>query len=219
MRFAIAIAVLIWAFPVTAQTIDCKSIVSPLERLHCFDASTTAPGPKSVWGVVETILETPATAAAIFAAALAFISGVLGPWVQRSIARGQIAVAQQAAQASQTAADASMLTARNVGNREIARLRDVLSEYHAILMNDQAPDAQTHRRLLQLGTELDLLLNPEDQVQKRLWDIADEIFKSDDFEARKNRDADLMAAGRAVFNGEWRKIKAEMRGEEFQTGE
>jgi hypothetical protein len=39
------------------------------------------------------------------------------------------------------------------------------------------------------------------------------------FEARRNMDEALIAAGRPVFDGEWKKIKAEMKGEEFQTGE
>jgi hypothetical protein len=42
---------------------------------------------------------------------------------------------------------------------------------------------------------------------------------TDDFEARRNMDEALIAAGRPVFDGEWKKIKAEMKGEEFQTGE
>jgi hypothetical protein len=199
MRFLIVVLLMAWAVPTTAQTIDCKSIVSPLDRLHCFDAAST-PGARSWRDELSSILQTPATAVAALAAIFALISGVVGPSVQLMIGRGQ------------TAANASALTAMNVGNREIARLRigwidkvrDVLSEYHAILMSDAEPDAdeEVHLKLLQLGTQLDLLLNPDDKLQKALWDVADAIFKTEDFEARRRMDPDLMAAGRNVFNGE-----------------
>jgi hypothetical protein len=36
--------------------------------------------------------------------------------------------------------------------------------------------------------------------------------------ARQTKDDDLIAAGRAVLKAEWEKVKAEMRGGAFQTG-
>jgi hypothetical protein len=214
---------MIWTTAASGQTIECKSIVNPLDRLHCYDTSTppTKSLPDAFSRLVISILDTPAAAAAIVAAVLALISGIAGPVVQLRIGRRQAEVGQQAAAASQTAADASMLTARNVGNREIARLRiswidkvrDVLSEYHAMLMSEEGFTGDAHQKLLQLGTQLDLLLNQDEIRQKALWDIADKIFRTDNLEARRAMDKDLIKAGRVVFDGEWTKIKAEMRGQ------
>jgi hypothetical protein len=171
--------------------------------------------------VLLEIVHSPAAIAAIVAAILAFISGVLGPLVQLLIGRKQAA-------ASQRAADAAMLSAENAGSREIARmrlvwmdkLRDTLSQFHAILMTVEEVDgAAEARELSRLGTELDLLLNRNDKAQKALWDVADKIYKNPSRQERQDMDEALVAAGRAVFKSEWEKIKAEMRGEPFKTGE
>jgi hypothetical protein len=214
-----------------SSALDCKSVVEPLARLQCYDVAAVTLKTKSLREELSqtgiSILETPAAAAAIVAAILALISGIAGPIVQLKIGRRQAEVAREVARASQLSAEASMLTARNAGNREIARLRmgwidkvrDVLSNYHAILMHQKAAKGDLQQKLLDLGTQLDLLLDQNDKLQKALWDVADKIFKTDDIGARRNMDTDLIAAGRAVFDGEWKKIKAEMKGEEFQTGE
>jgi hypothetical protein len=168
--------------------------------------------------ITVEILQSPAAVAAIIAATLAFVSGVLGPLVQLCIGRRQ-------ARAAQTSANAAMLTARNAGSREIARmrlewmnkLRDTLSEYHSILMTDDSDDEA--QKLSLLGTQLDLLLNQEDAIQKALWDVTDKIFNCEDATKRQEMDEELIKAGRAVFKSEWEKIKAEMQGQDFQTGE
>jgi hypothetical protein len=167
------------------------------------------------------IFHSPPAVAAIFAAILAFVSGVFGPYVQYRIGKRQAAAAQ-------LAADASMLMARNAGSREIARLRlawidklrDTLSEYHSILMiRDDVDQEKIAQKLSLLGTQLDLLLNQNDKAQKVLWDVTDKIYNSQSREERQSFDEDLVKAGRAVFKSEWEKIKAEMRGEPFKTGE
>jgi len=63
-----------------------------------------------------------------------------------------------------------------------------------------------------------LLLNKDDAVQRRLWDITDEIYNLEKSEDRQARDTALMDAGRAVLKGEWEKVKREMRSAEFQPG-
>jgi type II secretory pathway pseudopilin PulG len=68
---------------------------------------------QSVW---SDILHSPPAVAAIFAAILALVSGVWGPYVQYRIGKRQAAASKQAA-------DAAMLMAQNAGSREIARLR------------------------------------------------------------------------------------------------
>lgn len=171
--------------------------------------------------ILREIIHSPAAVAAIIAAVLAFLSGVLGPLVQLSIGRRQARSAQQAA-------DAAMLTAENAGSREIARmrlawmdkLRDSLSEYHAILMSMEDSDYnKMAQQLSHLGTQLDLLLNQSDKAQKALWDVAERIYNANTREERQSLDKELIEAGRAVFKAEWEKIKAEMRGESFKVGE
>ena len=177
--------------------------------------------------ITAVVLENHAAGVAAVAALFALISGVLGPFVQWRVGRRQAA-------ASQTAADASMLTAKTAGAREIAKLRmawmdklrDTLSEYHAILMSLKDETLETewlgdseNQKLSQLGTQLDLLLNQNDTKQKQLWDIADRIYHLKTKTERHALDNDLVAAGREVLKGEWEKVKREMRGDGFQTGE
>jgi hypothetical protein len=186
------------------------------------------------WLLSSTFLSdtanTPAARIAFVAAILAFLSGVLGPAVQLIIGSLQ-------ASASQTSADAAMLTAKTAGAREIAKLRlswmdtlrKSLTEYHSILMNlsdktETESEVERQKReadlekLVLLGTELDLMLNQDDHLQKKLWDVTDEIYNLPTSEARQAKDVDLIAAGRAVLKAEWEKVKAEMRGGAFQTG-
>lgn len=164
--------------------------------------------------ILTQIINSPAAVAAIVAAILAFISGVLGPLVQLSIGRRQAAASKQAA-------DAAMLTAKNTGSREIARmrlawmdkLRDTVSEFHSILMSmDDDDQEKEERELSRLGTEIDLLLNRNDAVQKALWDITDKIYNAPTRTERQSFDEELVKAGRAVLKSEWERIKSEMRG-------
>lgn len=205
---------------VPAGTRACKEIAEPIVRLKCYDSSATNDA-ITLHKVFIEIIESPAALAAMAAALLALVSGISGPIVQLKIGKRQ-------AMAAQTSANASMLTAQNTGNREIARmrltwmdkLRDVLSEYHSILVStddDGIPDAA--QKLSQLGTQIDLLLNKDDKIQRELWDVADEIYNSKTRDERQSLDEPLIKAGRAVFKAEWEKIKAEMRGEPFQTEE
>ena len=181
--------------------------------------------------IVNDILASPAALVAIVAAGLAFLSGVLGPLVQVHIGR-------RAAAASQRSADAAMLSAQTAGAREIAKLRmswietlrNKLSEYHSILMNLESDEddgaaldaaAATakidsdNRKLSELGTQLDLLLNLNDPLQKALWDISDKIYKTSGQAAREALDEPLIQAGRAVMMAEWERVKAEMQGAPF----
>jgi hypothetical protein len=200
---------------------NCASFENPLVRLKCYDDVAKSPNVATIRGVFFEIIESPPAVAAIVAALLALISGIAGPLVQLSIGKRQ-------AKAAQTSSDAAMLTAKNAGNREIARLRiswmdklrDTLAEYHSILMSQKDTETKENtQKLSQLGTQLDLLLNQDDRIQKDLWDIADKIYQARSLLERQSYDADLIKAGRAVFKAEWEKIKEEMQGEGFQTGE
>jgi hypothetical protein len=176
--------------------------------------------------IINDVVASPAALVAIVAAGLAFLSGVLGPLVQFCVGRKQAA-------ASQESADAAMLTAKTTGAREIAKLRMVwmetlrnkLSEYHSILMNfedddrEVTPEMKTaeDRKLSELGTHLDLLLDRTEPLQQTLWDISDRIYKTHDQSARVALDVPLIEAGRAVLKAEWEKVQIEMREGSFQS--
>ena len=200
------------------DTSSCKAISDPLSRLSCFDHVASAMSEINWQHVVLDVLNSPAALAAILAAIFALLTGISGPVVQLRIGKRQAA-------ASQTSANAAMLTAQNTGTREIARLRlswmdklrDTLSEYHSILMSTEHVDAKA-QKLSELGTQLDLLLNRDDKFQKDSWDITDKIYRAESLHERQSYDEALIGAGRAVFKAEWEKIKAEMRGEPFQRG-
>ena len=157
------------------------------------------------------------TAVAIASAIFALLSLL----VQFRVGSRQAKIGEHQAEASRISADAAMLTAKNAGNRAIAAmrlswiesLRKVLSEYHSILMTDFSTSDSDHRRLSDVGTQLDLMLNLNEDSQNKLWEVADEIFNLEKLEDREAKDAQLVAAGRAVMKAEWDKIKHEMRGE------
>lgn len=138
-----------------------------------------------------------------------------------------------------------MLTAQTAGYREIAKLRiswmdtlrNTVAEYHSILMNLEDKEAieaisdpderkvrknendEALKKIVLLGTQLDLLLNKDDALQRDLWEITDKFYNLEKSADRQELDKPLMDAGRAVLKGEWEKVKREMRGAEFQTGE
>jgi hypothetical protein len=230
LKLAIISLVTFWT--AAARADSCKTILDATRRLECYDNGF------GVDHLLADVLNNPQAVAAILAALFALISGVGGPAVALLIGKRQAA-------ASQTSADAAMLTARTAGFREIAKLRiswmdtlrNTLAEYHSILMNledkegiELIPDLNERNarkkanddaleKIVLLGTQLDLLLNKEDALQKELWNITDEIYNLDKSAARQELDKPLMAAGRAVLKGEWEKVKREMRGAEFQIGQ
>jgi hypothetical protein len=113
-----------------ARAESCKTIIDATRRLECYDTGF------GVSHLLTDVLNSPQAVAAIVAAVFALMGGVLGPLVSFTIGKRQAA-------ASQTSADAAMLTAKTAGFREIAKLRiswmdtlrNTLAEYHAILMN------------------------------------------------------------------------------------
>jgi hypothetical protein len=195
--------------PAASDIRSCKTIEEATARLKCYEElSATTDQELTVKKIFFEVLSSPSAVAAVVAAVLALISGFVGPLVQLSIGKRQAAAAQSSADAAKTSSDAAMLTAQNVGNREIARmriewmtkLRDTLSEYHSILMSteDELLPGQ-EQKLSQLGTQLDLLLNRDDKIQNELWDVTDRIYRSENLDERQSFDADLIKAGRKVF--------------------
>lgn len=171
----------------------------------------------------------------IAAVAVTLIVGLSASTVALIIGWRQGTSSRLAAQAAIKSADASLLTARISGHREVARLRmnwmeslrTTLAKYHSMLMTtgDDTPDGSSPiseedaRELSRLGTELDLLLNRSDTLQNELWLCSDKIYNLVTRDDRQALDLELMEKGRAVLKAEWEKVKAEMRGSEFRTGE
>jgi hypothetical protein len=57
------------------------------------------------------------------------------------------------------------------------------------------------------------MMNLNEEDQKRLWQVADDIYNEEDIERRRALDKPLMVAGRLVLKNEWEKVKLELRGE------
>jgi hypothetical protein len=89
--------------------------------------------------------------------------------------------------------------------------------------DDRTPDPETKtqedRKMSELGTHLDLLLNQDDPLQKVLWDLSDQIYKTTGQAEKEAFDEPLIRAGRAVLKAEWEKVQIEMQGGPFQSGE
>ena len=51
-------------------------------------------------------------------------------------------------------------------------LRKILSEYHSVLVSYETTD---YRKVSELGTQLDLMLNLDEAEQRALWEVAGRI--------------------------------------------
>jgi hypothetical protein len=155
--------------------------------------------------------------AAVFAATIAFIIGLTSSIVALIIGWRQGTSARLSAEAAKASANAAVLTARAAGERAIATmglqwvqdLRKILSEYHAVLVSYDPAD---YRKVSELGTHLDLMLNLDETEQRELWEVAEEVFRTKNKDQRVVLDSKLMAAGRRVLKKEWQTIKWELRG-------
>jgi hypothetical protein len=156
------------------------------------------------------------TKVTLFGVILAFIVGLTTAFVALIIGWRQGTSARLSAEAAKASADAAVLTARAAGDRAIATmrlqwvqdLRKILSEYHSVLVSYESAD---YRKVSELGTQLDLMLNLDEVEQRELWDAAEEVFRTKDRDARIALDPKLMAAGRRVLKKEWQTIKSELR--------
>jgi len=184
-----------------------------------------------------------ALAVSVTAAVISFIAGyfIAAPLRGGLIAALQpILITPTAAAALIVAAFSIMMNAKHAGTRALANvrlewlndLRDTLSKYHSILMSpeDAAPDEgddeakakakekadKDSRDLSYLGTKLDLLLNQKKKYQQALWQVSDDILKIENptEDQYDNADRELVVAARNVFDFHWRKIKAEILGNE-----
>jgi hypothetical protein len=153
----------------------------------------------------------------LLAALVALLVGLTASAVALIIGWRQGTSSRLAAEAAKASAEAANYTARAAGDRAIATmrlqwvqdLRKILSEYHSVLVSYEPTD---YRKVSELGTQLDLMLNLEETEQRALWEVADRLFKTHDKDMRIAMDKELMAAGRLVLKKEWKTIKNEQRG-------
>jgi len=167
---------------------------------------TTASSLSAAREILSAAFHNVSTAVAVVSA----LSALLTLTVQLWVGSRQAKIGEKQANASQTSAEAAMLTAKHAGDRAIAtmrlkwieELRSVLSEYHAILVTREQIAGEDRIKVCDLGTQLDLLLNQENPEQRALWEVADEIFKTNDLSKRKSLDESLVRAGRKVLKEE-----------------
>lgn len=166
---------------------------------------------------MNLILELARDHAAVTAAMIAAVVGFVGSTVALIIGWRQGTSARLSAEAAKASADAALLTAKAAGDRAVATmrlqwvqdLRRILSEYHSVLVSYEPAD---YRQVSELGTQLDLMLNLDEKEQRELWEVAEEIYRTEDKDKRVALDSKLMSAGRQVLKKEWKTIKWELRG-------
>jgi hypothetical protein len=120
---------------------------------------------------------------------------------------------------AKTSAEAARTTARKTGERAIAAfrrqwidtLRKTLSEYHSILMTAKPPlPAKDDRKVSELGTQIELMLNPLEDASQELEEIMDKIYNAKSLDERIALDPQFVAAARRVLKDEWKRVKTEL---------
>ncbi|WP_315765656.1 MULTISPECIES: hypothetical protein [unclassified Bradyrhizobium] len=137
----------------------------------------------------------PAVTAAVITSFLAFIVGVGGLSV-------------------------SIWTLRKTGVRAVATfrqewidtLRKTLAEYHSIMMTTQPPlSRDDDRTASDLGTRIELMLNPSEEASQELEAIMNKIDECTTLDGRIAMDQEFVAAARRVLKQEWVRVKAELK--------
>ncbi|GLR89601.1 hypothetical protein [Bradyrhizobium iriomotense] len=114
----------------------------------------------------------------------------------------------------------SLYTLRKTGTRSIAAfqqqwidtLRKTLSEYHSILMTTEPPlSSEDDRKVSNLGTQIELMLNPDDEASQKLEKVMDVIYHAETNEERVAQDPAFVAAARRVLKDEWKRVKSELK--------
>ena len=129
----------------------------------------------------------PAVAAAIITSILALLGSLLGLIATVVIGKRQVGAAQRNA-------EAAMLTAQKAGARAIGALRQqwidtlrrALSEYHSILMTASYPlSKKDDRSISNLGTQIELMLNPSEEPSRKLEEVMERIYRCDNLVERE----------------------------------
>ncbi|MGJ5082718.1 hypothetical protein [Bradyrhizobium sp. HKCCYLS3013] len=144
---------------------------------------------------IEGFLATQGVAAAIVTSTLAFIAAIVN-----------IAL--------------SAYLGRKAGSRAVAAfrqqwidtLRKTLAEYHSILMSVERPlSVADDRALSNLGTQIELMLNSDEEASQKLEQIMDQIYNAHSLHERVVLDPAFIAAARRVLKDEWKRVKSELK--------
>lgn len=144
---------------------------------------------------MDNVLWAPAVAAAIVTSTLAFIGVLINIVV-------------------------TLHTARKTGARAVAafrqqwidNLRRTLAEYHSIKMSAELPlSFEDDRAVSNLGTQIELMLNPDEDACQQLEAIIDKIDECKTLDGRVALDPQFIEAARRVLKLEWSRVKAELR--------
>jgi hypothetical protein len=162
--------------------------------------------------LTDFVSQNQAVTAAIITSILALVGTLVGLAATIVIGRRQVAAAQRNA-------EAAMLTAQKVGARAIGSLRQqwidtlrrTLSEYHSILMTAKYPLSKQDDRLVSnLGTQIELMLNPSEELSRKLDEVMGKIYECEDYDDRVAMDPEFIEAARAVLKAEWNRVKADL---------
>jgi hypothetical protein len=114
----------------------------------------------------------------------------------------------------------SLWTLRKTGVRAVAAfrqqwidtLRKALAEYHSIMMTTELPlSPADDRTASDLGTQIELMLNPDEEASRKLEEVINEIDKCKTSDARVAMDPAFIATARRVLKQEWNRVKAELK--------
>jgi hypothetical protein len=163
----------------------------------------------------------PATISA-FAAAAAALGAFTVAGIQLYVGYRQSKAALKQSDAALTSARASLMNARNAGRHTIAGFRqawiykviDTLRDHHAILMNKPAgerPTPEENKALIASRTQLEILLNPNEEDTVTLLNKIDEIDKSTTAEDRDKKANEMLTVARTLLKREWVVLKNELQ--------
>jgi hypothetical protein len=114
----------------------------------------------------------------------------------------------------------SLWTLRKTGVRAVAAfrqqwidtLRKALTEYHSIMMTTELPlSPADDRKASDLGTQIELMLNPDEEASRKLEEVINEIDRCKTSDARVAMDPAFIATARRVLKQEWNRVKAELK--------
>lgn len=141
---------------------------------------------------------------------------------QAGIAERQLALVERQAGGSEMSARAALLSAENAGRHSVARfrqewinaLRKDLSELHSIIhgsSRNPVPNADL-KKLVELRTQIQLMLNPEEKNSDDLIGIIDDMIPpvSDGFDVGE-LEILFVAKSQEILKTEWDRVKLELQ--------
>lgn len=155
-----------------------------------------------------------------FAAAAAAIGAFTVAGIQLYVGYRQSKAALKQAEAATISARTALMSAENSGRHAVATfrqkwidaLRDTMAAYHALTMtiSEYPYPEDKDRQLSELGTKIELLLNPTETPSHELLRVMSEIYDCPNLAQRIEMDPKLVAATQAILKAEWKRVKAEL---------